>query len=341
MREALIILLLKPRKDPLKCDSYCPISLINVDVKILAKVLATRLNTVVATLVNSDQGGFIPGRSTRMNIRSLFHNIQYQHDCSPIHAIVSLDTCKAFDSVEWPYLFQVLQLYGFGPRVITWIKFLYTSPVARIRVNSCVTDSFLISRGTRQGGPLSPLLFALAMEPPAVRICSSPLIKGLPIATIEEQVSMYADDTLVYLADTHESLHALLTSPNNPLWFNLNLQELYSLPDPNHWYSKRVKYLCHLYDAQGFKSFHQLRTNFDLPHSYIFYYYQLRYAVHTQFGSLDDPTTITPLEKLLRHPDPTKLVSTYYGALITDFNSRFHNAQAKWTSMDISLKDDD
>lgn len=48
MHEALIILLLKPHKDPLKCDSYCPISLINADVKTLAKVLANRLNTVVA-----------------------------------------------------------------------------------------------------------------------------------------------------------------------------------------------------------------------------------------------------------------------------------------------------
>lgn len=118
MREALIILFLKPRKDPLKCDSYRPISLINADVKILAKVLANRLNTVVAKLVRSDQGGFIPGRSTRMNICRLFHNLQYPHDCTPTRAIVSLDTCKAFDSVEWPYLFQVLLRYGFGPRII-------------------------------------------------------------------------------------------------------------------------------------------------------------------------------------------------------------------------------
>ena len=121
MREALIVLLLKPRKDPLKCDSYRPISLINVDAKILAKALANRLNKVIARLVGSDQGGFIPGRSTRMNIRRLFHNLSYTHDCPSTRAVVSLDTCKAFDSVEWPYLFRVLQLYGFGPRLIAWI----------------------------------------------------------------------------------------------------------------------------------------------------------------------------------------------------------------------------
>lgn len=99
MREALIILLLRHRKeDPLKCDSYRPISFINVDVKILAKVLANCLHAVVATLVNNDQGDFITGRSTRINI-------QYLHDCPPTHDIVSLDICNAFDSVEWPYIF--------------------------------------------------------------------------------------------------------------------------------------------------------------------------------------------------------------------------------------------
>lgn len=119
-------------------------------------MLANRLNKVVAKLVGSDQGGFIPGRSTRMNIRRLFHNLIYPHDCPPTRVIVSLDTCKAIDSVEWPYLFQVLQLYGFGPRLIAWIRLLYTLSKARVQINSQVTETFPITRGTREGCPLSP-----------------------------------------------------------------------------------------------------------------------------------------------------------------------------------------
>lgn len=148
MREALIILILKPRKDPLKCDSYRPISLINVDVKILAKVLANLLNKVVAKLVGSDHGGFIPGRSTRINIRRLFHNLTCPYDYSPTRVVVSLDTCKAFDSMEWPYLFRVL-LYRFGPRLIAWICLLYTLPLVYICNNSHVTETFPITRVTR------------------------------------------------------------------------------------------------------------------------------------------------------------------------------------------------
>lgn len=84
MHEALIVLLLKPHKDPFKCDSYHPISLINVDIKILAKVLAKHLNTLVVKLVHSGQGGFIPGRFIRMNNRRLFQNLQYPHECPPL-----------------------------------------------------------------------------------------------------------------------------------------------------------------------------------------------------------------------------------------------------------------
>lgn len=140
---------------------------------------------------------------------------------------------------------------------------------------------------------------------------------------------------------TKISRHTWSASPNNPLWFNPTLQELYSLPDTKHWYFRGVKYLCHLYNKQGFKSFYQLRLDFDLPRSYLFYYYQLRHAIRAQFGSLNDPTDLPPLEKLLRQPDPNKLISAYYTALMTDFNPRFSIAQEKWASMDISLTEDD
>lgn len=139
----------------------------------------------------------------------------------------------------------------------------------------------------------------------------------------------------------HISIESWSMSPNYPLWFNPYLIELYSLPDPQRWSSKGVKYLCHLYTAQGFKSFHQLRLGFNLPPSYIFFYYQLRHAIRAQFGSLVNPLQIPPLEKMLRWSDPTKLIPVYYSALMIDSNHRFNAVQVKWTSLDIAFTEAD
>lgn len=80
MYEAIVILLLKPGKDPLLPDSYRPISLLPTDVKILAKVFATRLSKVLSSLIHTDQSGFIPEQSTATNIRRLYLNLQLPVD---------------------------------------------------------------------------------------------------------------------------------------------------------------------------------------------------------------------------------------------------------------------
>lgn len=106
--------------------------------------------------------------------------------------MASLDAEKAFDSVEWVYFWEVLLRFGFGPRLISWVKALYTALKARVRTGSGLSHSFSLHRGTRQGCPLSLALFALAIEPMAI------LLHAVP------------DDTLLYLRNPDTSLRALL-----------------------------------------------------------------------------------------------------------------------------------
>lgn len=100
MREAIIINIPKAGKDPGKLDSYRPISFITADVKILAKILANRLQKVIGGLINKDQTGFIPTRTTYDNILHLFLNIQAPMKKTTNDAILTLDASKAFDRVE-------------------------------------------------------------------------------------------------------------------------------------------------------------------------------------------------------------------------------------------------
>lgn len=119
--------------------------------------------------------------------------------------IVSLDVAKAVDSIEWDFLFATLAAFGLGPSFIRWVRLLYSRPC------SILSPSFSLHRGTRQGCPLSPLLFALAVEPLATRLRLEPKVKGFKLSSSHETVSMNADDTLLYRSDPQDSLHTALS----------------------------------------------------------------------------------------------------------------------------------
>lgn len=110
--------------------------------------------------------------------------------------------------MEWPYLFCLLESYGFGPVFISWVRLLYTEPLVRLWVNCIISEPFPIFCGTRQGCPLSPLLFALAIEPLVARLRSSTTFSGLRVGQLEERISLYADDMLLHLQDPGPSLSA-------------------------------------------------------------------------------------------------------------------------------------
>lgn len=154
MNTAVISLLLKPNKDPTHPSSYRPLSLINTDLKIITKALATRIETVMHTIIHLDQTGFIKNRHASDNTRQLFNLINISQKQQQKSIIVSLDAEKAFDKVNWIFLFTTLRKFGFGESFIHWIRTLYKSPRATIVTNGITSPSFTLHQGTRQGCPL-------------------------------------------------------------------------------------------------------------------------------------------------------------------------------------------
>ncbi|XP_069064714.1 uncharacterized protein [Pleurodeles waltl] len=114
-------------------------------------------------------------------------------------AAVFLDATKAFDSLVWKYLFALLGSVGLGARFVKLIPLLYTDPVARLRLNGSISDPFLVARGTRQGCPLSPLLFAMTMEPLAAFLQQHHNNRGMLYHQRPILISMYADDITLYV----------------------------------------------------------------------------------------------------------------------------------------------
>lgn len=210
LNEAIITVLPKKGKDPMEVSNYRPISLLTSDQKILAKTLSLRLNSLIGKLVHPDQTGFIPNRHSFFNLRRLFNIIYSQKKESPDLVILSLDAQKAFDKLLWPYLFSVLEKYNIGNDFKKWLMVLYDRPSARILTNGILSPPFLLHRGTRQGCALSPLLFALAIEPLAQKIRSEARIHGYDLNNTLNKISLYADDVLLYVTKPLSSIPVIL-----------------------------------------------------------------------------------------------------------------------------------
>lgn len=207
---ASIALLLKPDRDESNPASYHPISMLNLDCKIFTKLLANRLNKSIETLVHADQSGFIPNRYSFFNTRRVLNITYYKYAAHSKKAVLYLDAEKAFDQVEWGYLFKVLDRFGLGDSFVSWVRLAYHNPSASVITNQDKSNTILLERGTRQGCPLSPLLFALAIEPLAISIRESPLIRPITINGVEHKISLYADDIAIFISDPESSIPHLL-----------------------------------------------------------------------------------------------------------------------------------
>lgn len=125
------------------------------------------------------------------NVRRLLNIIQFFHSTKKRVLAVTLEAEKVFDQVDWKYLFDVLDRFGLGSNFIEWVKLLYRSPAARVMVNCSVSDVYPLSRGARQGCPLSPLLFALALEPLAETIRNHNELSSVTLGDTEYKISLF------------------------------------------------------------------------------------------------------------------------------------------------------
>ena len=214
-REGLICLLPKKDKDTLFLKNWRPVSLLNVDYKILAKTLANRIKKHIDSLINYDQTGFIKGRFIGENVNKMLSIIQHCETHEIEAMIVNVDFEKAFDSVEWEHLERTLLFFNFGENFRSWVRTLYNNSHSKVMNNGWASDPIWLSRGLRQGCPLSSFLFILVAEILANKIRINRNIKGIEINNIEHKVCQYADDTEILMLFEESSLKELFSVFDN------------------------------------------------------------------------------------------------------------------------------
>ncbi|KAI8521366.1 hypothetical protein Bbelb_011200 [Branchiostoma belcheri] len=148
-----IITLLDKAWDPLDPANKRPISLLNVDYKILAKALANRLKRVISQVVNADQSCGIPGRSITDSVCLLRDIAAYANDKDLPCVLLALDQEKAFDRVDHEFMVGILEKLGFGPVFRSWIATLYNGASSNVLVNGNLSSSIPVERGVRQCQP--------------------------------------------------------------------------------------------------------------------------------------------------------------------------------------------
>ena len=210
---ALIILLYKKgqRED---IRNWRPISLCNTDVKIVSKILAERAKKVLPEIINKSQTGCVKGRKIGHSIRFIEDVLEHMDD---ENIILLVDQQKAFDRIEWGWLFYVLENYGFGQYFINWIKILYSNMKSAIVTNGYVSPYFRVTRGIRQGDSLSALLYVIQSEALAECIRCSDTIKGISIQGADSEShelkgTQYVDDathTLKSVSDVNACLNTV------------------------------------------------------------------------------------------------------------------------------------
>lgn len=212
MGEANIIVIPKEGKDPLLTKNYRPISIINLDCKIYAKILAIRLNAILPNLISNSQVGFLKNRLSSDNTRLLCHSLEKAR-ISPVSSVaITLDAERAFDRVSWSFLKQCMLAFNLGSTYTSMVMALYSSASARIAINGSLSEPFLLEQGTRQGCPLSPGLFLLALEPLIRDIKINEDIAGIKFGDTQVKLAAYADDILVVTENPRDSIKALIAT---------------------------------------------------------------------------------------------------------------------------------
>lgn len=217
IKASITILLPKKGKDRSRLASLRPISLLNTVYKMITKVIARRIGLVIRQVVNEDQSGFLKGRFIGENGRLIIDVMNDTKEHNTPGLILFCDFKMAYDSVNWQYLQTAIRSFGFGPCIRRWINILYNEnqpSQARVQINGHLSEPYCISKGLRQGCPLSCLLFLLCIEPLAHSIRENTNIRGINFGPTEVKLSCYADDMAVILNGSEQSLRSCVARFN-------------------------------------------------------------------------------------------------------------------------------
>lgn len=224
------ILALVPKKvDSKEMKDYRPIACCNVLYKVVSKILANRLKKILPSVITENQSSFIKGRLLMENVLLASKLVKdYHKDSVSPRGVMKIDISKAFDSIQWIFVFRSLEALGIPEKFIRWIKLCIITPSFSVQVNGDLAGYFQSSTGLRQGCSLSPYLFVLCMNVLSLKIDQAAAEKKFKFHPRCNLLSIthlcFADDMIVFVEGSKESVQgALSVFDKFAEWSGLNI----------------------------------------------------------------------------------------------------------------------
>ena len=161
-KQAIIKLIEKKHRDKRFIKNWRPISHLNADMKLILKVLASHLKSVISSIVNENQVAYVNNRFISECGRLISHILEITNSLDIEGILMTVDIEKAFDSISHSFLMCVLKKLGFGNDFRKWIQILMKNPESCFINGGKTTLYFKLGRGARQGDPILAYLFILA-----------------------------------------------------------------------------------------------------------------------------------------------------------------------------------
>ena len=203
--KALIILIYKGGDVDL-ISNWRPISLICIDTKIAAKIIAYRIKPILFKCISKEQ--YCSGEQSIIDCNNTTRDIiDYISNENQTAALINVDLQKAFDSVDYNFLYKILEKMGFSKTFISWIKILYRGISSTCLINGHQGKPFPVNRGVRQGCPLSMVLYVLSQEPLYLAIKYTKQITPIELPCSEKKILGFADDTTILVKNDQSISH--------------------------------------------------------------------------------------------------------------------------------------
>ena len=208
-RQAIIRLLEKKDKDKTKIINWRPISLLNVDLKIISKVIANRIKKVLHKFIASNQTAYVNNRFIGEGGRLLSDILETSDKLNIGGYLVTIDFQKAFDSLSHNFAIEACRKFVFPKYMLDWIEILLQDQESCVINGGTTTKYFKLERGARQGDPIAAYLFIIALEMLFIMIKNDQKINPMQMCDSTFLYSAYADDVYFCLRDS-ESVKALM-----------------------------------------------------------------------------------------------------------------------------------